>query len=180
MSEDQRDIAALFNRACRGFGDVELSNDSTAADVWRAFAAYLLQQLTDGNAAEFEAGFRSVSGVIQSADSDVRQSAMPFLFGDFTRRAIAAGVDRTRFVEWLGPASILVAPAGRARGRVLYFNSAKGRGKLLASDGTVVFVHFSAIAERGFRTLAGGELVEFERVASPVGFEARHVIRLPD
>ena len=180
MSEDHKDIAALFSRACHGFGDVEFSDDSTAADVWRAFAAYLLQQLADGNPPEFEAGFRSLSDVIRSADSAVRQSAMPFLFGDFTRRAIAAGVDRTRFVEWLGPPSVLVAADGRARGRVLYFDPAKGRGKVLTSDGTVVFVHFSAIVGPGFRSLAGGELVEFERVASPVGFEARHVVTLPE
>ena len=86
---------------------------------------------------------------------------MQALFGSFTRHAIAAGIDRTRFVEWLGSAEILSAPLGRMRGRVLYFDNAKGRGKVLGSDAVVYFVHFSMIHGSGFRSLDGGQLVEF-------------------
>ena len=100
-------------------------------------------------------------GALNVSTPSVRQAAMPLLFGDFTRRAIAAGFDRTRFVEWFGPEEILKAPAGRMRGRVLYFNNAKGRGKVLGSDGDLYFVHFSMIRGDGFRSLDGGQLVEF-------------------
>jgi cold shock CspA family protein len=44
---------------------------------------------------------------------------------------------------------------------VLYFNDAKGRGKVLGSDGTVYFVHFAMIRGTGFRSLSAGQLVEY-------------------
>ena len=109
----------------------------------------------------FDTGFRTVRDALSVSTPSVRQAAMPVLFGDFTRRVIAAGFDRTRFVEWFGPEEIVKAPAGRMRGRVLYFNNAKGRGKVLGSDGHLYFVHFSMIRGNGFRSLDGGQLVEF-------------------
>ncbi len=90
-----------------------------------------------------------------------RDEAIGALFGDFTRRAIAAGVDRTRFVEWFRPRRLFAAPVGRVRGRVLYFNNPKGKGKILGSDGVVYSVLFFTIAGPGVRSLEGGHLVEF-------------------
>ena len=41
-------------------------------------------------------------------------------------------------------------------------------------------LHYAVPRPDGVRSLADGELVEFERRASPVGFEARHVVKLPE
>jgi CspA family cold shock protein len=129
--------------------------------LWAAVAATLLQDLASGDLDTFETRFRIVSDALKVCPAAGRQAAMPLLFGDFTRRAIAASFDRTRFVEWFGPAEILAAPSGRMRGRALYFDNSKGRGKLLGADGTVCFVHYSFIRASGFRSLDGGQLVEF-------------------
>lgn len=48
------------------------------------------------------------------------------------------------------------------KGRVKWFNDAKGYGFIAAEDGTDVFVHFSVIQKVGFKTLAQGAAVEFE------------------
>lgn len=49
------------------------------------------------------------------------------------------------------------------RGKVKWFNDAKGYGFIAQDDGGEdVFVHFSAIKMDGFRTLAEGQSVEFE------------------
>jgi cold shock protein len=50
-----------------------------------------------------------------------------------------------------------------ATGTVKWFNESKGFGFITPSDGTKdVFVHFSAIASDGFRTLAEGQEVTFD------------------
>ena len=49
-----------------------------------------------------------------------------------------------------------------ARGKVKWFNDAKGYGFIEQVGGEDVFVHFSAIAMDGFKTLAEGQEVEFE------------------
>jgi len=50
-----------------------------------------------------------------------------------------------------------------ATGTVKWFNESKGFGFITPSDGTKdVFVHFSAIASEGFRTLAEGQEVTFD------------------
>lgn len=48
-------------------------------------------------------------------------------------------------------------------GAVKWFNESKGFGFIQRDDGGKdVFVHFSAIAGNGFKTLAEGQRVEFE------------------
>jgi len=139
----------------------ENTDASAWQSLWEAVAASLLEALQSGSQAKFEVGFRVVREAVNACDAIGRRAATQALFGSFTRHAIAAGIDRTRFVEWFGPAEILSAPVGRVRGRVLYFDNAKGRGKVLGSDRAIYFVHFSMIQGPGFRALDGGQLVEF-------------------
>ena len=58
------------------------------------------------------------------------------------------------------------------RGTVKWFNDSKGYGFIENSGGGDVFVHFSAIAGEGFRTLAEGEEVEFELRETDKGLQA--------
>jgi CspA family cold shock protein len=61
------------------------------------------------------------------------------------------------------------------QGTVKWFNDAKGFGFLSRATGDDVFVHFSAIASNGFRSLQEGQQVEFNVVKGPKGFQAENV-----
>ena len=62
-------------------------------------------------------------------------------------------------------------------GTVKWFNDAKGFGFIAPEDGTAdVFVHFSAIAAKGFRSLQEGQRVSFEVVQGPKGSQASNVV----
>lgn len=63
-----------------------------------------------------------------------------------------------------------------ATGTVKWFNESKGFGFITPEDGSKdVFVHFSAIAADGFRTLAEGQQVTFEVENGPKGPQAAKV-----
>ncbi len=63
-----------------------------------------------------------------------------------------------------------------ATGTVKWFNESKGYGFIAPSDGSAdVFVHFSAIAADGFRTLSEGQTVSFEVESGPKGPQAKQV-----
>jgi CspA family cold shock protein len=63
-----------------------------------------------------------------------------------------------------------------AQGTVKWFNEAKGFGFITPDDGGAdLFVHFSAINARGFRTLAENQRVEFEVARGPKGPQAENV-----
>ena len=62
-----------------------------------------------------------------------------------------------------------------AQGRVKWFNDAKGFGFITQESGEDVFVHFSAIAAQGFKSLAEGDQVEFEVTRGPKGLQATNV-----
>jgi CspA family cold shock protein len=48
------------------------------------------------------------------------------------------------------------------KGQVKWFNESKGFGFITPADGSKdVFVHFSAIQDSGFKTLAEGQQVQF-------------------
>lgn len=65
------------------------------------------------------------------------------------------------------------------RGSVKWFNETKGYGFIREDSGEEFFVHHSAIQSEGFRTLAEGEVVEFEPVEDPQGKQAANVVKLP-
>ena len=63
-----------------------------------------------------------------------------------------------------------------ATGTVKWFNEAKGFGFITPADGSKdVFVHFSAIASSGFRTLAEGQQVSYDLENGPKGPQATNV-----
>ncbi|MBC7693375.1 MAG: cold shock domain-containing protein [Methylotenera sp.] len=65
-----------------------------------------------------------------------------------------------------------------ATGSVKWFNDSKGFG-FIQADGTDrdVFVHYSAIAGDGFKTLAEGQKVEFDLIDGPKGPQAATVTK---
>lgn len=66
----------------------------------------------------------------------------------------------------------------RTEGTVKWFNEAKGYGFITADSGNDVFVHYSAIQQDGFKTLAEGQRVSFEIVQGNKGPQASEVTAL--
>jgi cold shock protein len=64
-----------------------------------------------------------------------------------------------------------------ARGTVKWFNAEKGYGFISQDEGEDVFVHYSAIQGDGFRTLEGGQRVEFEVTEGRKGPQAANVTK---
>jgi len=65
-----------------------------------------------------------------------------------------------------------------ATGKVKWFNESKGWGFITTDDGKDVFVHYSAIEGKGFKSLTQGQRVEFEVVETPKGPQAVKVVKL--
>lgn len=57
-------------------------------------------------------------------------------------------------------------------GKVKWFNAEKGFGFIEGEDGKDVFVHFSAIAMDGYKTLEEGASVEFDVIEGAKGPQA--------
>lgn len=69
--------------------------------------------------------------------------------------------------------------AERVQGTVKWFNGTKGFGFIEQENGGPdVFVHYSAIAEQGFRNLDEGQRVEFNIEEGPKGLQASMVVKL--
>ena len=66
----------------------------------------------------------------------------------------------------------------KVQGRVKGFNNTKGYGFIGRDDGADVFVHYSAIAADGFRSLHEGDLVEFEITQGQKGPQAANVTKV--
>ncbi|EGS35554.1 MULTISPECIES: cold shock domain-containing protein [Megasphaera] len=62
-------------------------------------------------------------------------------------------------------------------GKVKWFSAEKGYGFIEKDGGGDVFVHFSAIQEDGFKSLAEGQEVEFEVVEGARGPQAANVVK---
>jgi cold shock protein len=67
----------------------------------------------------------------------------------------------------------------RTSGTVKWFNESKGFGFITPEDGSKdCFVHFSAIQAEGFKVLAEGDKVEFDRIEEAKGPKATNVVRV--
>ncbi len=65
----------------------------------------------------------------------------------------------------------------RYQGKVKWFNDSKGFGFIEQENGPDVFVHYSAISQDGFKTLAEGQKVEFEITNGAKGPQAVNVTK---
>ena len=62
-----------------------------------------------------------------------------------------------------------------AQGTVKWFNAEKGYGFIAVDGGQDVFVHYSAIAAEGYRSLDEGQRVEFDVTQGQKGPQADQV-----
>ena len=66
------------------------------------------------------------------------------------------------------------------KGRVKWFNNKKGHGFITSDDGKDVFVHYSALAGEGYKTLYPGQLVEYDAVENEYGKQSANVIGIEE
>jgi CspA family cold shock protein len=66
----------------------------------------------------------------------------------------------------------------KERGKVKWFNNAKGYGFVERENGEDVFVHYTAIVGDGYKTLEEGATVEFEVVQGKKGLQATNVSKV--
>ena len=66
----------------------------------------------------------------------------------------------------------------RETGTVKWFNDQKGYGFIQRDSGEDIFVHYSALEGRGFRSLAEGERVEFTVGQGQKGLAAQKVRKI--
>jgi CspA family cold shock protein len=63
-----------------------------------------------------------------------------------------------------------------AKGTVKWFNDSKGFGFIEKEEGGDVFVHHSAVAGSGFKSLSEGQKVSFDVVDGDKGPKAENVV----
>jgi CspA family cold shock protein len=66
----------------------------------------------------------------------------------------------------------------RIQGTVRWFDGSKGFGYIEQEQGPEVFVHYTAISDKGFRNLSPGQRVEFTIQDSVRGPQAAQVVRV--
>ena len=64
------------------------------------------------------------------------------------------------------------------KGKVKWFNNAKGYGFIAQDNGDDVFVHYSVIQQDGYRSLNAGEEVEFDLANGEKGLQASKVVKV--
>ncbi len=65
------------------------------------------------------------------------------------------------------------------RGKVKWFNNEKGYGFIRREDEVEdIFVHYSAIVAKGYKTLEEGQDVEFELIKGDKGLQAANVVKI--
>ena len=62
------------------------------------------------------------------------------------------------------------------QGRVKWFNNEKGYGFIEYKENEDIFVHYSAIQQEGYKTIAEGQLVEFNLLETAKGYQAINVV----
>ncbi|HLG93311.1 MAG TPA: cold shock domain-containing protein [candidate division Zixibacteria bacterium] len=65
-----------------------------------------------------------------------------------------------------------------AKGRVKWFNETRGYGFITNQEGEELYVHFTDIQGRGYKTLVEGEEVEYEIKSNEKGKQATNVMKL--
>ena len=65
----------------------------------------------------------------------------------------------------------------RVTGTVKWFNDAKGFGFIQREESEDIFVHFRSIRGDGYKSLAQGQVVEFQLVQGPKGLQADDVVK---
>ena len=66
----------------------------------------------------------------------------------------------------------------KEQGTVKWFDNAKGFGFIQRASGEDVFVHHSAIAGSGYKSLEEGQAVEFNVTKGPKGWQAVDVVKI--
>lgn len=66
----------------------------------------------------------------------------------------------------------------KEKGKVKWFNNAKGFGSIEREEGGDIFVHYSSIKVDGYRTLKEGQQVEFIVSQGEKGLQADEVVAL--
>lgn len=66
----------------------------------------------------------------------------------------------------------------RYTGKVKWFNDSKGYGFIQRDEGPDLFVHYTNISGKGFRSLKENDTVEFEVNEGPKGLQAVKVTKV--
>ena len=66
----------------------------------------------------------------------------------------------------------------KEQGVVKWFNNERGYGFIQSSSGSAVFVHHGASQEEGYKSLNGGQAVEFTVSKGPKGLQASGVVKV--